>query len=51
MFKPMWATTILEARFIWTKLGRPTQLKATTEVGHVAKRTKKNAENDAKYKV
>jgi hypothetical protein len=48
MFKPMW---VLVARFILTELGRPTPPKSAIELGCVVKKTKKNAENDAKYKV
>jgi hypothetical protein len=51
MFKPTWATNVLGARFMWTELGRPTPPKSATEVRHVVRRTKKNATNDAKYKV
>jgi hypothetical protein len=51
MFKPTWATNDLGARFIWTELGWPTLPKSATEVGQVVRRTKKNAANDAKYKV
>jgi hypothetical protein len=51
IFKPTWATNILGARFIWTELGQPTPPKSTTELGHVVRWTKKNAENDAKYKI
>ena len=51
IFKLTWATNVFGTRFIWTKLGWPTPPKSTTELGHVVRRTKKNAENDAKYKV
>jgi hypothetical protein len=51
MFKPTWATNVLGTRFMWTELGRPTPPKSATEVGRVVRRTKKNANNDAKYKV
>jgi hypothetical protein len=51
MFKPTWATNVLGARFIWTELGRPTPPKSATDIGRVVHRTKKNAENDTKYKV
>jgi hypothetical protein len=51
MFKPTWATNVLGARFIWTELGRPIPPKSATEFGRVVHRTKKNAENDSKYKV
>ena len=51
MFKPMWATNVLRARFIWTVLGRPTPPKSAMEVGRVVHRTKKNVANDAKYEV
>jgi hypothetical protein len=51
MFKPTWATNVLGARFIWMELGWPTPPKSATEVGRVVRRTKKNAANDAKYKV
>ena len=51
MFKPTWATNVLGARFIWTKLGRPIPPKSTTKIGRAVSRTKKNATNEAKYKV
>jgi hypothetical protein len=51
MFKPIWATNVLGARFIKNKLDRSTPPESTTEVGHFARRMKKNVENDAKYKV
>jgi hypothetical protein len=51
MFKPTWATNVLDTRFMWTELGHPTPPKSATEVGCVVRRTKKNATNDAKYKV
>ena len=51
MFKPTWVTNILGTRFIWTELGRPTPPKSATEIGRAVRRTKKNAANDAKYKV
>ena len=51
VFKPTWATNVLGARFIWTELGRPRPPKGATEIGRVVKRTRKDAENDSKYKV
>jgi hypothetical protein len=51
MFKPTWATNVLGARFIWTELSWPIPPKSAMEVGRVVRRTKKNASNDAKYKV
>jgi hypothetical protein len=51
MFKPMWATNILGARFIWIELERAIPSKFATKVGRVVRRTKKNVENDARYKV
>ena len=51
MFKLTWATNVLSARFIWTELTWPTPPKSTTELRRVICRTKKNAANDAKYKV
>jgi hypothetical protein len=51
IFKPTWATNILGAKFIWIKLDRPIPPKSATEVGQVARRMKKNVENDAMYKV
>ena len=51
MFKPTWATNVLGARFIWTELGRPTLPKSATKIGRAIHRTKKDAKNDAKYKV
>ena len=51
VFKPTWATNVLGARFIWTELGRPRPPKGATEVGKVIKRTRKDADNDMKYKV
>jgi hypothetical protein len=50
MFKPTWATNVVRARFIWTKLSRPILPKSVTEVGRVARRTKKNVENEVKCK-
>ena len=50
-FKPTWATNVLGTRFIWTELGRPTPPKSATEIGRAVRRTKKDAANDAKYKV
>jgi hypothetical protein len=47
--KSTWATNVLGARFIWTELGRPTPPKSATKLGRVVRKTKKNAENDAKY--
>jgi hypothetical protein len=51
MFKPIWVMNVLDARFMWMELGRPTPPKSVTEVGRVVRRTKKNATNDAKYKI
>jgi hypothetical protein len=51
MFKPTWATNVLSVGFMWTELGRPTPPKSATKVGRVVRRTKKNATNNAKYKV
>jgi hypothetical protein len=51
IFKPIWATNVLGARFNWTELGRPTPSKSAMELGRVVRQTKKNAENDAKFKV
>ena len=41
----------LGTRFIWTELERPIPPESTTEIGKVVYRTKKNAANNAKYKV
>ena len=51
VFKPTWATNVLGARFIWIELGWPKPLKSTMEIGRAVCRTKKDAANDAKYKV
>ena len=51
VFKPTWVTNVLGTRFIWTELGWPTPPKSTTEIGRVVQRTKKDAANNAKYKV
>ena len=51
MFKLTWATNVLGTRFIWTEFGWPTPPKSATEIGRVVRRTKKNAANNAKYKV
>ena len=51
VFKPTWAMNVLGARFIWIELGRPKPLKSATQIKRVVKRTKKDAENDKKYKV
>ena len=51
VFKSTWATNVLGARFIYTKLGRPKPLRFATEIGRAVRRTKKDATNDAKYKI
>ena len=51
MFKPILATNVFGARFIWTKLSRPTLPKSVIGIGRAVRRTKKDAANDAKYKV
>jgi hypothetical protein len=51
IFKPTWATNVSGVRFIWIELGCPMPPKSATEIGRSARRTKKNFENDKKYKV